>query len=272
MSIRGVHISVKDLTHRYNSKCPLTFEKVNIEAEPGEALIIIGRSGCGKSTLLHIMAGLLGKTSGTLHLNNEEVKKPSARWVMMFQAPHLFPWLTVEQNVGIGLQFAGWPKKEANERVAEAISLVHMDEFAKQNSQNLSGGQQQRVALARSLVMEPELLLLDEPFSALDAFTRTSLQKDVRSIAKELGINLVMVTHDIDEAVLMADRALIMAGSPGKIMHDVRIDLEDPREREDPAVQSMRSDLMKMFHDASHSQSEIDAEEAQTESKLVGIT
>jgi NitT/TauT family transport system ATP-binding protein len=272
MAIRGVHISVKNLTHRYNPKCPLTFEKVNIEAEPGEALIIIGRSGCGKSTLLHIMAGLLGKTSGTLHLNNEEVKKPSARWVMMFQAPHLFPWLTVEQNVGIGLQFSGWPKKEASERVAEAISLVHMDEFAKQNSQNLSGGQQQRVALARSLVMEPELLLLDEPFSALDAFTRTSLQKDVRSIAKELGINIVMVTHDIDEAVLMADRALIMAGSPGKIMHDVRIDLEDPREREDPAVQSMRSDLMQMFHDASHSQSEIDAEETKAESKLVSIT
>ncbi len=258
MSIRGVHISVKDLTHRYNSKCPLTFEKVNIEAEPGEALIIIGRSGCGKSTLLHIIAGLLATTSGTLLLNNEVVKKPSSRWVMMFQAPHLFPWLNVEQNVGIGLKFAGWPKKEAQARVAEAIGLVHMEEFAKQNAQNLSGGQQQRVALARSLVMEPELLLLDEPFSALDAFTRTALQKDVRSIAKELGINIVMVTHDIDEAVLMADRALVMAGSPGKIMHDIRIDLEDPRDREDPAVQSMRANLMQMFHDASHVPSDDD--------------
>ncbi len=272
MSIRGVQISVKDLKHRYNSKCPLTFDNVNIEAEPGEALIIIGRSGCGKSTLLHIVAGLLGSTSGTLHLNNEAVRAPSSRWVMMFQAPHLFPWLTVEQNVGIGLKFAGWPKNEARDRVAEAISLVHMEEYAKKNAQNLSGGQQQRVALARSLVMEPELLLLDEPFSALDAFTRTALQKDVRSIAKELGINLMMVTHDIDEAVLMADRALIMAGSPGKIMHDVRIDLEDPRDRADPVVQSMRSDLMQMFHDASHSQAEIDAEEAQTESDLVGVT
>lgn len=256
MSIRGVHINVKDLTHRYNPKCPLTFDKVNIEAEPGEALIIIGRSGCGKSTLLHIVAGLLNYTSGSLHLNNELVKKPSSRWVMMFQAPHLFPWLTVEQNVGIGLKFAGWPKKEARERVAEAISLVHMGEYAKKNAQNLSGGQQQRVALARSLVMEPELLLLDEPFSALDAFTRTSLQKDVRSIAKELGINLMMVTHDIDEAVLMADRALIMAGSPGRIMHDVRVDLEDPRGREDAAVKSMRADLMQLFHDASHSPSD----------------
>ena len=112
MAIRGVNISVKDLTHRYNAKCPLTFEKVNIEAEPGDALIIIGRSGCGKSTLLHIIAGLLGYNSGTLHLNNEKVKAPSSRWVMMFQAPHLFPWMTVERNVGVGLHFANWPKQQ----------------------------------------------------------------------------------------------------------------------------------------------------------------
>jgi ABC-type nitrate/sulfonate/bicarbonate transport system ATPase subunit len=254
MSIRGVNISVKDLTHRYNSKCPLTFDKVNVEAEPGDALIIIGRSGCGKSTLLHIIAGLLGYNSGTLRLNNEVVKAPSSRWVMMFQAPHLFPWMTVERNVGVGLHFANWPKQQMRDRVAEAIKLVHMEEYADKNVQDLSGGQQQRVALARSLVMEPEMLLLDEPFSALDAFTRTSLQKDVRAIAKDLGINLVMVTHDIDEAVLMADRALIMAGSPGKIMHEISVDLPDPRDREDPKVQAMRKKLMDAFEDAANAQ------------------
>ncbi|MCB1725653.1 MAG: ABC transporter ATP-binding protein, partial [Gammaproteobacteria bacterium] len=122
---------------------------------------------------------------------------------------------------------------------------------AKKNTQDLSGGQQQRVALARSLVMEPEMLLLDEPFSALDAFTRASLQLDVRQIAKKLGINIVMVTHDIDEAVLMADRALVMAGSPGKIVHDLKIDLDDPRDREDPAVQEYRKQLMQIFEEAS---------------------
>ncbi len=268
MAIRGVHIEVKDLTHRYNPKCPLTFDKVNIEAQPGEALVIIGRSGCGKSTLLHIIAGLLSTTSGELHLNSEEVKGPSSRWVMMFQAPHLFPWMTVEQNVGIGLHFAQWPKKEMRERVAEAITLVNLEEYAKNNVQDLSGGQQQRVALARSLVMEPELLLLDEPFSALDAFTRTSLQKDVRSIAKELGINLVMVTHDIDEAVLMADRALVMAGSPGKIMHDLRVDLDDPRDREDPVVQATRAHLMQIFHDASNLSSD-DSPNTETVDKVI---
>ncbi len=252
MSIRGVNISVKDLTHRYTAKCPLTFDKVNIDAGPGESLVIIGRSGCGKSTLLHIIAGLLHATSGSLHLDNEEVKEPSSRWVMMFQAPHLFPWMTVERNVGVGLHFAGWSKSKIRDRVAEAISLVHLDDYAKNNVQDLSGGQQQRVALARSLVMEPEMLLLDEPFSALDAFTRASLQHDVRSIAKKLGINLVMVTHDIDEAVLMADRALVMAGSPGRIVHDLSVDLADPRERDDPAVQETRAHLMKIFHDAAN--------------------
>jgi NitT/TauT family transport system ATP-binding protein len=255
VTIRGVDIKIRNLTHRYSSRAPLTFDRVDIEAKQGDSLVIIGRSGCGKSTLLHIIAGLLRPTDGTIHLDNERVLGPSPRWVMMFQAPHLFPWMTVERNVGIGLRFARWPKNEIRERVAKAISLVHLDDYAKNNVQDLSGGQQQRVALARSLVMEPELLLLDEPFSALDAFTRASLQKDVRLIAKQLGINLVMVTHDIDEAVLMADRALVMAGSPGKIVQDLPIDIPDPRDRLDPAVQAMRTRLMQIFHDATHTPS-----------------
>jgi ABC-type nitrate/sulfonate/bicarbonate transport system ATPase subunit len=250
MSVRGVDIKIEELTHRYSAKSPTTFEKVNLEAEKGEALAIIGRSGCGKSTLLHILAGLLRPTSGTVHLDDELVEKPSPRWVMMFQAPHLFPWMRVSQNVGIGLHFAGWSDSKRRARIAEAISLVDLEEYADNNVQDLSGGQQQRVALARSLVMEPELLLLDEPFSALDAFTRAALQRDVRSIAKRLGINLVIVTHDIDEAVLMGDRAVIMAGSPGKIHDELIIDLPEPRERQDPHVQSMRADLMEAFHKA----------------------
>ncbi len=255
MTIRGVDIKIRNLTHRYTSRSPLTFDRVDIEAKRGDSLVIIGRSGCGKSTLLHIIAGLLRPTEGTIHLDNERVTGPSPRWVMMFQAPHLFPWMTVERNVGIGLRFANWPGNEIRERVAKAISLVHLDDYAGNNVQDLSGGQQQRVALARSLVMEPELLLLDEPFSALDAFTRASLQKDVRSIAKELGINVVMVTHDIDEAVLMADRTLVMAGAPGKIVHDIPVDIPDPRDRLDPNVQAMRARLMQIFHDATHTPS-----------------
>jgi ABC-type nitrate/sulfonate/bicarbonate transport system ATPase subunit len=250
MEVRGVKINIKELTHRYSAKSALTFDKVDVEAEPGEALAIIGRSGCGKSTLLHIVAGLLHPTDGTVRLNGEQVKEPSPRWVMMFQAPHLFPWMRVAQNVGIGLHFAHRKRDEIRGRVMEALRLVELEDYADNNVQDLSGGQQQRVALARSLVMQPELLLLDEPFSALDAFTRAALQRDVRSIAKRLGFTLVIVTHDIDEAVLMADRALVMAGSPGRIVHDIPIDIDGPRERTDPNVQAVRDRLMKSFQDA----------------------
>ncbi|NQU69082.1 MAG: ABC transporter ATP-binding protein [Rhodospirillales bacterium] len=276
MTVRGVNIKINDLTHRYTSKSPITFHRVNIDSKQGESLVIIGRSGCGKSTLLHVLAGLMRPTGGTVHLNDELVKAPSPRWVMMFQAPHLFPWMKVEHNVGIGLHFANWPKKEKAERVAEVLGLVHLEDYANSNVQDLSGGQQQRVALARSLVMEPELLLLDEPFSALDAFTRATLQKDVRSIAKRLGINLVMVTHDIDEAVLMADRTLVMAGAPGKIVEEIMVDIDDPRERQDPGVQAARSNLMQIFHDATHTSPEdLEAEahqEAGSEGEVVNIT
>lgn len=262
MTVRGVNIDIKDLSHRYSAKSPVTFDKINIQANPGEALAIIGRSGCGKSTLLHIVAGIIRPAGGTVMLDNTVVKAPSPRWVMMFQAPHLFPWMRVAQNVGVGLRFAGWSEAKMRDRVNEVLKLVDLQDYAKNNVQDLSGGQQQRVALARSLVMEPELLLLDEPFSALDAFTRSSLQRDVRSIAKRLGINLVIVTHDIDEAVLMADRALIMAGSPGKIVHELDVSLDDPRDRQDPKVQSMRARLMNSFQDAANAKANVPGKES----------
>ena len=252
MAIRGTEIKIQGLTHRYTPRSPVTFNRVDLVSPPGEALAIIGRSGCGKSTLLHILAGILKPTEGKVLLDGTAIESPSPRWVMMFQAPHLFPWMTVSQNVGVGLSFGRWSKTEIDGRVAEAIRLVELQEFAGANVQDLSGGQQQRVALARSLVMEPELLLLDEPFSALDAFTRASLQKDVRSIAKRLGFNIVIVTHDIDEAVIMADRAVIMAGSPGNIVHELDIDLPDPRDRHTPAVQTLRSRLMAAFQEAAN--------------------
>lgn len=250
MSIRGVNINIQGLSYRYSTRGKPTFSNLQLQAKRGEALAIIGRSGCGKSTLLHIIAGLIKPVEGTIHFDETKIEGPSSRWVMMFQAPHLFPWMKVSQNVGVGLKFAGWPDKEKQERVAEALRLVELQDYADTNVQDLSGGQQQRVALARSLVMEPELLLLDEPFSALDAFTRASLQRDVRSIAKRLGFNLIIVTHDIDEAVLMADRALIMAGAPGKIVTDIEVNLPDPRQRQDAAVQAMRARLMEAFHSA----------------------
>lgn len=247
MTVRGVHIKTEALSYRYNTRSTFAFENVAMEAQPGEALVIIGRSGCGKSTLLQVIAGLLPAAQGSVHLDGQLVEAPSPRWVMMFQAPHLFPWMRVAQNVGIGLRFARWPQAEMRKRVTETLRLVDLENYANANVQDLSGGQQQRVALARSLVMEPELLLLDEPFSALDAFTQGALQRDVRSIVKRLGVSLIMVTHDIDEAVLMADRTLIMAGSPGTIVEFVPIKLDGPRERDDASVLAVRRDLMERF-------------------------
>lgn len=252
LSIRGTKIELQGLTHRYTPKSPVTFNSINLESPPGEALAIIGRSGCGKSTLLHILAGVLQPTGGKVLLDGQRLEKPSPRWVMMFQAPHLFPWMTVSENVGVGLSFGRWSKNEIADRVEEVIALVELQDHKDSNVQDLSGGQQQRVALARSLVMEPELLLLDEPFSALDAFTRTSLQHDVRSISKRLGFNIVIVTHDIDEAIIMADRAVIMAGSPGDIVHELDVDLPDPRDRHDPEVQKLRGRLMSTFQEAAN--------------------
>ena len=250
MAIRGVHIKTAGLSLRYHTRKTFAFEHVAIEAQPGEALVIIGRSGCGKSTLLQVIAGLIPATHGAVHLDGKLVEAPSPRWVMMFQQPHLFPWMRVSQNVGVGLRFARWPQDKMNKRVAEVLRLVGLEEFAEANVQDLSGGQQQRVALARSLVMEPELLLLDEPFSALDAFTQGALQRDVRDIVKKLGVSLLMVTHDVDEAVHMADRILIMAGSPGTIVHSFPIDLDGERERDDPAVLALRRRLMERFEAA----------------------
>ena len=149
MSIRGVSINIQGLGYRYSSRGNPTFSNLRLEARKGEALAIIGRSGCGKSTLLHIIAGLNRPTEGIIEFDGKKVDGPSSRWVMMFQAPHLYPWMKVAQNVGVGLKFARWPEKDKAERVAEALRLVELQDYADVSVQDLSGGQQQRVALAR---------------------------------------------------------------------------------------------------------------------------
>ncbi|MDJ0932969.1 ATP-binding cassette domain-containing protein [Breoghania sp.] len=197
---------------------------MTFQVEPGEALALVGRPGCGKSTLLHIMSGLILPTQGKVLIDGLHITGPSPKWVVMFQQPSLYPWMSVAQNVALGLKFTD-RKREIVTRVPEMLRLVELSDYADRNVQNLSGGQQQRVALARSLATAPEVLLLDEPFSALDAFTRGTLQRDVRRIAKELGITLVLVTHDLPEAVVMADRALVLSANPGRLADVVDIDL-----------------------------------------------
>ncbi|MEM8956392.1 MAG: ABC transporter ATP-binding protein [Pseudomonadota bacterium] len=223
---------VDGISHRYGLGTPV-LQEISFGVHRGEVLALIGRSGCGKSTLLHLLAGLSHPNVGQVHIGDRLVTGPSNRWVMMFQSPSLFPWMTVFQNVELGLRFDG-RRTQARHRVPQVLELVDLADFADRNVQDLSGGQQQRVALARSLAPEPDILLLDEPFSALDAFTRRTLQGEVRHIAKSLGLTLILVTHDVGEATLMADRAILLASGPGRVAADTVIALGD-EERDDGA-------------------------------------
>lgn len=243
----GAHISLVDVTHRYRRGQANAVEGVNLELQPGEATALIGRSGCGKSTLLHIMSGLMIPNEGQIYVDGKKVEGPSPRWIVMFQQASLYPWMSVCQNVALGLRFTG-RKKEARSRVPELLDLVELGAFADRNVQDLSGGQQQRVALARSLAVHPEVLFLDEPFSSLDTFTRSALQRDVRRIAKDIGITLVLVSHDITEAVAMVDRAIVMAADPGRVRADVPIALSaEDRMQSGPPFQQARAQLQREF-------------------------
>ncbi len=244
--IHGAHIQVEGLSHRYRRQKTNALEDVSLTIEPGELVALIGRSGCGKSTLLHLMAGLALPTSGRIHIDGNRVRGPSPQWVMMFQQPSLLPWMTVAQNVALGLVFNN-RAHEAKARVGELLELVELSELAGRNVQDLSGGQQQRVALARSLALKPQVLFLDEPFSALDAFTRASLQRDVRRIARDLGITTVLVTHDVNEAALMAQRAAVMTSNPGRIRRIVEIDPAAADGGE--AYNAARKQLMDTYED-----------------------
>ncbi|MEZ5851550.1 MAG: ABC transporter ATP-binding protein [Hyphomicrobiaceae bacterium] len=260
-NFRGAHIKADNIGQRYRGATTNALEGISFTIEPGQAIALVGRSGCGKSTLLHIIAGLARPTAGTIHIDGRRVDGPSPDWVMMFQQPSLFPWMTVAQNVGLGLRFAG-RGREARTRVPELLELVELSDFADRNVQDLSGGQQQRVALARSLAVKPDALLLDEPFSALDAFTRASLQRDVRRIARDLGITLILVTHDVGEAVLMCDRALIMAANPGRICRDMPIRLGSERSAASEAFQRARRELLEAYECESGIQLSCDPEAA----------
>ncbi|MAS07124.1 MAG: ABC transporter [Ahrensia sp.] len=247
--MKGAHLAVEKISHTYRRGRQQALSDIDLEVKPGEALALVGRSGCGKSTLLHIMSGLLAPTSGKVFIDGARVEAPSPRWVVMFQQPSLYPWMTVAQNVALGLRFTGRTREIAS-RVPEMLKLVELSDYADRNVQDLSGGQQQRVALARSLTPSPEILFLDEPFSALDAFTRGSLQRDVRRIAKDLGITLVLVTHDLPEAVTMAERAVVLAANPGRISEIVPIELENRDDLRTPEYAKARGRLAAAYENA----------------------
>src|SRR6186713_2068635 len=213
-------------------------ERVSLNVELGEIVAVVGGSGCGKSTLLRAVGGLDTPTQGTVTLDRERITAPHEKIGMIFQEPRLLPWLTVAGNVGFGLNDR--PKAERERRVAEAIERVGLTDKANVWPRELSGGQAQRVAIARALVTRPEVLLLDEPFSALDAFTRIDLQDHLLDLWADTRPTLILVTHDVDEAVVLADRVLVMRPRPGRLFDQIEINLGRPRDRNSPLFENFK--------------------------------
>ena len=208
-------------------------EGVSLSVGLGEIVVLVGGSGCGKSTLLRAIAGLDPPTLGAVTLDGAPIRAPHEEIGIIFQEPRLLPWLSVADNVGFGLEH--FPKAERRKRVASALARVGLSEKARVWPRELSGGQAQRVAIARALVPRPEVLLLDEPFSALDAFTRADLQDHLLDLWADFKPTLVMVTHDVEEAIVLADRIMVMRAQPGRLFEEIPSDLPRPRDRQSAA-------------------------------------
>jgi ABC-type nitrate/sulfonate/bicarbonate transport system ATPase subunit len=226
-------------------------DAVSLTVEAGELVSLVGPSGCGKSTLFRLTAGLDLPTSGELWIGQDRITGPSAERGLVFQDPNLFPWLTVRKNIQAGLVARGVLQKKRHE-VDEYLHLVGLESFANSFPHHLSGGMAQRVALARALINHPRVLLLDEPLGALDAFTRMRMQDEVLRLWEARRTTMVLITHDIDEAIYMSDRIVIMTPRPGRIERIIPVDLERPRDRNDGAFLKLRAEILEMLHFAGH--------------------
>ncbi|GJD77886.1 ABC transporter ATP-binding protein [Methylobacterium gregans] len=236
IDIRGLSLAYGDGERRN-----VILDALDLDVVRGEVLVIVGESGVGKSTLLRVLMGLSRPSAGRMDVHaRPEARTPMA---MVFQDARLLPWRRVIDNVAFGLEGAGLSRAERRGRARAMLALVGLAEFGGRWPHQLSGGQRQRVAIARALAVEPDVLLMDEPFSALDSFTREGLQDELQRITQETGKTVLFVTHDIDEAVTIADRVVVIAGPPGRIAAEVRIDLPRPRIRRDGALQDIARQL-----------------------------
>lgn len=228
-----------EITHALSS--------ISLEMKSGEFISLVGTSGCGKSTILRLIAGLITPTVGTLSVNDKEITGPAPDRGMVFQRPTLFPWLTVEKNIGFSLKMQN--KLKGNEhRVDHMLDLIGLKNFKDDYPGQLSGGMAQRVALVRTLINEPTILLLDEPLGALDAFTRMNMQDEILSAWRGRNQLAVMVTHDVDEAIYMGTRVIVMEPSPGRIKADIPIKLDYPRNRSSAQFIEYRNQILEMLN------------------------
>jgi ABC-type nitrate/sulfonate/bicarbonate transport system ATPase subunit len=252
----GSSLEVRDVTKRFISPEGVEFvalKEVSLSVRPGDLISFVGPSGCGKSTLLRLIAGLDHPNAGTLHVGQERITGPDASRGLVFQDPNLFPWLTVRGNVQAGL-VARRVLAEKRGEVDEFINLVGLTEFANAWPHHLSGGMAQRVALARALINHPKVLLLDEPLGALDAFTRMRMQDEVLRLWQARRTTMLLVTHDIDEAIYMSDSIVIMTPRPGRIERTITVEIPRPRDRSSPEFLKLRGEILEMLHFAGREQ------------------
>lgn len=237
---QGVH---KSFEHK-DSDPTIALDNVNITINKGEFISLLGPSGCGKSTLLNIVAGLDKQTKGTIHINGKEITGPGNDRIVVFQESGLFPWMSVLDNVMYGLLIKKVPKDEAKQRAMKWLQKVHLGKFANAQPHELSGGMKQRVAIARALVTDPEILLMDEPFAALDEQTRMVLHKELEELWYETKKTIIFVTHNIREAVILSDRILLMKTRPGGVKSVFDVRAARPRQASDSVLVNLESRIL----------------------------
>ena len=251
-----MYIEIQDATKIYekpggfrSSKESFTaLDHISLQIEKGEFICLLGPSGCGKTTLMNSIAGFETLTEGSITIDGQKVKAPSEKYVTIFQNYGLLPWRTVEKNVELGLETLKVPKQERKQIAMKYLQLVGLENFAKRHPAQLSGGQQQRVAIARGLAVDPEILFMDEPFGALDAITRYKLQDDLLHITKSQNKTVIFVTHDIAEAVFLADKIVVMSPNPGRIKAVIPIGLGSHRDRTGGDFLQLRDKVFRIFN------------------------
>lgn len=247
----AIELKLKDVSKSFSrvdsTEVTNAVTDVNVSMYNGEFVSLVGTSGCGKSTILRMIAGLIAPTTGELTINGTKITSPGTDIGMVFQKPTLFPWLTVEDNVAFSLKMQG-KLKEGMEDVQRLIKVIGLEKFKKDYPGQLSGGMAQRVALARAMISKPGILLMDEPLGALDAFTRMNMQNEILDMWQVNKQLVVMVTHDIDEAIHMSSRILVMEAHPGRIREEIKIDMDYPRNRSSSSFVEYRNHILDLLH------------------------
>lgn len=245
VALEGISLSYKTTS----GERLLALDNISLEVKPGEFLCVVGPSGCGKSTLLHLIAGLQPQTSGKVLVDGVPVSGPGTDRILIFQELGLFPWLTVGGNVEFGMKMKNVPKVERKEKVQYYLRLVHLSNFRDSYIHQLSGGMRQRVALARALATEPDVLLMDEPFAALDAQTRDLLHDELERIWAETGRTIIFVTHNVREAARLGDRVVLLTFRPGRVKQEFSVNVPRPRQMEQPDVARTARDILDCLRD-----------------------